>query len=606
MVTWGVTDAGDGLDGASGDSGAGNVQCPTALLDQLHSYRERTDRPIPEPTVACYTGRTDRLVVRGSDVTVAALEYDAQYQPSTACELPDGEFLLSTTGEGTDDCDRDDPLVSDERRVYVRFPGPASLRPTEDGVELSLWESAPVTIGVRRASETGLGRIQVPATPSGLATGISHLSAAHHTAAPSRSHPELRDHPPLLTTGETTAIPESVRDKRPETGIELRLPDSVPELFVTAPLAYYLGASVTVGDRETPLLAADGTTVELEFSGLPELQTEVADLLRRVFYLDCLVRRVDPDESDQGLRSALSFDPEAVRSLTPAGRLERYVEAPADVVRAALPDWHLSTYARPSTERARCLPFLLDKLSLVYLPESSTLDRGDLLERTLADAFPTRGAARTHSEVLDPNLQAGRLHAWLAPGTPIDAFKTTPTAYENRYRFRDRQTERLRVSVVLNDDEMADEHTAVTEIYRAADLPMDVFVDERLTTDELADVFKAQNEPARRRIVMSKDYAVVGDGTYALLPTPSQPAVLWLSETAAGYDLTCEVVTAQGAGENYWLPFGDRETLNGRRTELSMTQEELVDILSTTSMPVIYDGEFHWSDDLAARLDTGF
>ncbi|MBX0294366.1 CHAT domain-containing protein [Haloarcula nitratireducens] len=685
MVFRGTPDARSGGDSLATDDDGGPL-CPEAILEQLDSVQRPAAWPIPRQTDESFTAETGRLVLPGTDVTVSGLECNAQYQLSRAAELPEGTFLVTGTVERAT-CERDDPFATDEVRVHVRFDGPASLRPTCEGTVLSLWESGPITLGFSETT-TGLERVQVPETVAGLADGLSCLSVAHHTMAPSRSHPAQRDHPPLLTTGETASIPDAVARQRRETGIELRLPETVESVFVAAPLAFYLGASVTVGDRDRPLLTAAGTDVHREFSPLPGFQTEAAAMLRRVFYLDCLIRRVNPGRNAD-LLDACSLDPDAVRALSPAGRLERYLSVPSAAIRDGLPEWHLSTHARPSLDRARCLPFLLDKLSLVYLPEAAELDRRDLLDQTLADAYPTRGTPATATRV-EPSAGSARVRAWLAPGTPVDAFKPTTAAYENRYRYRERDGDRLRVSVVLNDSTMSDERGAVTDIYRAADLPMDVTVTERLTRAELADVFESRNDfvhfighcedgglrcpdgtlsaetlsnvrtrtfflnacgsydeglalvesgavagavtftdvldrhaarvgtafarllsngfsihralaLARRRIVMGKDYAVVGDGTYALMPGPADPVVVWLTETDAGYDVVCEVVTPR-AGERYRLPFGSVNALNGRRTALSVDAETLVETLESASVPVIFDGDFHWSPNLAARL----
>jgi hypothetical protein len=106
--------------------------------------------------------------------------------------------------------------------------------------------------------------------------------------------------------------------------------------------------------------------------------------------------------------------------------------------------------------------------------------------------------------------------------------------------------------------------------------------------------------------MMGKDYAVVGDGTYALLPGPQDPVVARVGEADDGYRLSCEVITPSGAGESYQLPFDGQRVLNGTETELAVSTDRLVETLASHSMPVIFDGEFHWSGDLAARLDAGF
>ncbi len=691
MVTWGVTDVGADREVAFGPTGDKGQNGLDAILEQLDERREGDETAIPRETTDCYSGRATRLRVPGTDAVVSALDCDAQYTLSKAAELPDGAYLLSVTVATNTG---EDPFATDRHRIHIRFDGSASLQENDGTIVVSLWQRQRVTVAVGEPQTAGPTHIQVPETVEGLATGISHLSAAHHTPTPSRSHPGQRSHPPFLTTGETESIPDELTGT--DTGIELRLPATTESLFVAAPLAYYLGADVTVSDRDRAVLTADGADVFREFSPLPTFQEEVAELLQRMFYLDCLVRRMDP-ETAPGLLERCSLDPDAVRTMTPAGRLERYLQTPAEVVADATPEWHLTTHTAPSLEKARCLPFLLDSLSLIYLSDGSELEQGELLDRTLSDSYLTRGGSASASgagAMVDPNNGVGHLHGWLAPGTPIDAFKTTPAAYENRFRYGSRESDNLQLSVVLNETEMSEEHGAVSEIYRAADLPMVVSVREHLTTDELADVFESGHDLvhfighceddglrcpdgtlsmdslsesrartfflnacgsyeqglslieqgsvagavtftdvldshaamvgtafarllsngftiqralqlARRRIMMGKDYAVVGDGTYALLPGLEDPVVAEVTEAADGYELTCEVITPGGAGASYQVPFDGGSILNGTATEVSVSAEQLTETLETHSMPVIFDGEFHWSEDLAARLDAG-
>lgn len=690
MVTWGVTGAGT-RNGVLPNTVDEQRQSElSTLLCQLDNCKRGATRSLPRATTESYTGDVTRLRVPGREPTVTALDCDAQYTLTEATELPEGAFLLSVTVETGTDSERDDPLTNTHSRVHLRFDGPASLRPAKRETVLSLSESQRITVGKGQAESVGPAPIQVPETVAGLATGLSHLSVAHHTLAPSRSHPEQRDHPPILTTGVSESIPADIAAGKPETGIELRLPAAVESLFVAAPLAYYLGADVTVGDRERAVLTADGTTVHREFAPLPAFQEEVAGLVRRLFYLDCLVRRMNPEENPAALE-ACSLDPATIRGLTPAGRLERYLNVPTAVVSDAMPEWHLSTHVQPSLARSRCLPFLLDKLSLICLSDGSELDRCDLLDRTLSDTYLTRGSAES-TAIIEPNGGVGGVTGWLAPGTPIDAFKTTPAAYENRYRYREKDTDRLQLSVVLNDVEMSEERGDVSEIYGDADLPMDVTVRDRLTTGELAAVFESENDfvhfighckedglccpdgtlsmdslteartrtfflnacgsyqqglelvekgsvagavtftdvldrhaalvgtafarllsngftiqralqLARRRIMMGKDYAVVGDGTYGLLPGPTDPVVIRVSVVEHGYRVSSEVMTPQEAGESYRLPFGEL-ALNGTETEQTVSAATLIETLSANSFPVIFRGEFHWSGELAGRLKT--
>lgn len=693
MVAWGVTGAGVDRVGKGIAAWDAETVYPAALERQLHRTEAVDSKAIPRQTDECYSGNVTELALPAVNGTVTRLETGTEV-PASSTSLSEGSFLLTMQAH-TSGGDGDAPLeVTEDIRIHVRFDGPASLHSAGTTRVLAFDELTTVTLGFVWLTDTDSPHLQVPATADGIATAVTHMSGAHHTMSPSRSHPEHREHPPIVTTGETARVPDTVRRDRFDTGIHLRLPECAAEVLISAPLAYYLGADVTVEPRDSALLTAENTSVALSFDAWPSLQEGVAEVLRKVFYLDCQVRRVDPGESGDRIASALSLDPAAVRSLSPAGRLERYIDVSDEAVNSILPEWPLSTYVSPEPERVRCLPFLLDRLSLIYLPDGSQLDRSELLDKTLEDSYLSRGTAE-RPPVIEPNLREGQLHAWLAPGNPIDACKTPPEAYANRYRYERRTDGEPGVTVVLNDEEMADEHTEVTEIYRAADLPMTVRVSELLSVEELADVFEQPAdfvhfighcddaglrcpdgnlplasldssqtktfflnacgsydegvalvkqgavagavtltdvldkhaalvgtafarllsngfsiqralELSRRRIMMCKDYAVVGDGTYSILPSPEQPAVIWLSETESGFDLKCTVLSPERPGESYQLPFDDSTALNGERTTHSLGTHELVETLGQLSLPVIYDGEFHWSDDLAARLQADF
>ena len=694
MITWGGDGVGNGgtaygaaTDGETARDGVGGRRILAAISDQLGPVARR-ERDIRRPVERTRSGTARRLVVPGRDVSITDVELDARYPVSSPTELPDGEYTLTSRGTGSV-ADGDAPST-----VYVRFGGPASVKPRDGSVVLSFWERTAVTVGHEATGSSGPPQLTVEPTTAGVASAVSHLSMAHRTTGPARSHPDFRDHPPLVRLGAETEIPRSVREQTPDAGITFRVPDSYEALFVAAPLAYYLGARVVVDDGP-PRLTASEADLDYTFDPLPGFQHQCAQLLRRVFFLDCQVRRVASCEDADRRRLSRQFDldPAAVRTGCPAQRLAHYLDVPCRDLDQALPDWHLSTYVSPEPVRVRSLPYLLDRLSLVYLPQASALERDELLDSTLTDALPTRGVA-TPENVVQPTLQTGQVHAWLAPGTPIDAFETGTRAFENQFQYRDRDHDRLQVTVVLNDDEMANEHGTVADIYRerAANLPVDVTVREYLSRAELAGVFEAENDfvhyighcddaglrcsdgnldvadvdasrtrtfflnacgsyeqglglveqgsvtgavtfrtvfdgqaarvgttfarllvhgfsferalsLARRRILMGKDYAVIGDGTYALLPNPKQPAIVWIEDRPAGdYDVRCEVVNARSNGERYRVPFADRPVLNGSTTEFRLSADEIRAELAAASVPAVYEGDVHWSGELAERL----
>jgi len=686
MSAWGATSAGDGSADSDASKGSEVAESAdfSALCAQLDRPAEASLTDVPRDIDECFRGSTERLTIPCTDVTVTALGLDAQYRVTSPTELPDGDYLLRCRG----------PTKSSTPgpTSYVKFPGPAAVEPEDDRLVVSFWEPTTVTVGGSLGDRSGLSRITVEPTPEGLATGLTHLAAAHHTSAPVRSHPSFREHPPLFEVGSETSVPAAVEAETPDTGIEFLLPRALDKLFVAAPLAYYLGATVTVEDRERPLLRARDRDIHHEFDGLPGFQHQCAQLLRRAFFLDCQVRRVAPDQACRHALKDLPVDPDTLRSLGPAGRLEQCLGISERDLDPLLPDWHLSTYAKPTADRITCLPYLLDRLSLIYLPQATELDQHELLDQTLTAAYPTRGETRS-SGVLKPELEAGQLHAWLAPGTPIDAFKPIPKAYRNRAKYRNRKNDQLQVAVVLNDDEMCEEHETVSTIYeeRAADLPIDVTIQSCLDRATLAEVFEAKNDfvhyighcddgglrcpdgnldiadieesntrtfflnacgsyeqglslvesgsiaggvtfkkvldkqaakvgtafarllvhgfsieralqLARRRIMMGKDYAVVGDGTYALLPSPKQPAVVHIRDSGSAFTVSCEMLTAKSNGDRYDLPFDGREILNGDRLDTTVSAAKLERVLGSMSLPVIYEGDFHWSEEFVETL----
>ncbi|MEA5407461.1 hypothetical protein VB773_07690 [Haloarculaceae archaeon H-GB2-1] len=631
---------------------------------------------------------TAELSLPANHVTIEQVDEPGTYTLTATAELPKGEFLLEcrldagTTGDG------------DTLETYARFGGPATVQPHDERVTLSFPEEYYVIAGVSHPSSVSDDTIRVPGTPAGLATALTHSSVAHHTTGPARSHPALRDQPPMVEAGSSVHVPESVRERTPESDIEFVLPDRLDALFVAAPLAYYLGADVSVESGVDPTLAISSSGTEHRFPALPEFQQHCADTLRKTFFLDCLVRDVDVESpaSKAELLSRLSLHPDRLRAATPAERLDRYLDVPDGLVWPSLPDWHLSTYAMPEPEHVPCLPYLLDSLSLVYLPKASKLEETELLDRTLDDAYRAPTDSVRSVNVLVPELQAGRVHAWLAPGTSLDTFKLTPNAYRNRNRYSRTEDDSLEVSVVLNDGEMSEERTKAAEIYRdrAADLPINLSVHESLTTNDLRSVFAEPNDfvhyighceesglccadgnlsletleesktrtfflnacgsyhegltlvekgsvagavtltkvldrhaakvgtafarllmhgfeieramqLARRRILMGKDYAVVGDGTYSLLPV-GDPGVIWLDREDDTFELAYEVLAASTYGESYSTPFDDTTRLHGKSSQGVLDGDELVELLEATSLPVIYENEFHWSDELAAKL----
>ncbi|WP_128476110.1 hypothetical protein [Halorussus pelagicus] len=610
-------------------------------------------------------------------------------------------------------------------KTYVRFSGTATISKTDDYNELhvSFPEPTLVTLGFRSHHEVPVDTITVPPTPDGLATAVTHLSSSHKVTGPDRSYPTLRGHPPRVELDDETDIPEPVRDERFDVGIEVAIPDEFKYAFVAAPLAYYLQAEMSVEDRRSPVIRAPEAGVEHRLTPFPGFQHEVADLLRRVFFLDCLVRNAGEyswDLAELPLLDDIGIDAEATYESTPAEQLATYLDAPYRRIDDDLPEWHLAMHVEPCSDNSTSLPYLLDNLSLVYPPESTDLEKDELLNKSIDD-FYRAGDSETPPSTLatpreraamarkgpgsvesvdrrDPVLHEGQVNGWLADGVPIDVFKTVPEAYENRFKYLNREDDDIDVTVILNDDEMADEHESVAEIYeeRAENLPINVTVHEGLSKAELADVLespldfvhyighceedglrcrngnlsvanieesnvqtfflnacgsyyeghdlikkgsvagavtftKVLNKQAakvgvafsrllihgydiahaiqlaRRRIMMGKDYAVVGDGTHRLTQCDNRfPALATLEHKGDQYEVTYRNLSIPHVGGVYELYRSNQEKprLQSSESNFTVNQTELLAFLERAKAPFVYDGDLFWSEELLHRINS--
>jgi hypothetical protein len=631
--------------------------------------RDLDPDPLPLDCDAVAAGRCTSLRVGGLAPALHALEDGVVPPLDGETSLGRGDYCLRLDGE----C-----------HGVVRFRGPARVRASPDGASVAFPGPSRVTVGICTRRRAPAETVTVPSTPAGVATAVTHAAAAHRTTAPVRSLPGLRRHPPALAFGERD-VPDAVAAETPDTGIEFVVPASYADVFTVAPRAYYLGASLTVSAQSSPRLRVPEAGVDRVLSPLAEVASA---MLRRVFFLDCVVRpAARPGLAATGLRSRLGLDAPALRTASPAERLGAYLDAPFGSVDADLPPWHLATYAPPDERTARCLPALLDRRSLVYLPETEPLDGGELVARSLDDFY--RGGA-DRLEVQKPVLRRGALHGWLAPETPIDVFDSHPAAYANRPTA---DASSFRVVVVRNDEEMAGEDAAAADAYRARDVPATVAVRRDLSRRDLAsvlaedvdlvhfighceesglqcadgylavesldavgarsfflnacgsyhegralvrrgsvagavtfrDVLDGQAttvgttfarllvrgfcveralDLARRRIRMGKDYAAVGDATYAPAGDHEAPVLVRVSEAGDGYEVSVEGMSDDAPGGAFSPPVGDppSDVLRGRGHVERMDAAALGAALSGTDYPVIHDEGFAWASAFAAEL----
>lgn len=361
-------------------------------------------------------------IVESTDVE--HLHMGAEYHPQSSVKLafPDGSYRVRASTGLTTLLRTDDAFTlfwnAEDQRTVLTFEQPAL-----------------VTLGFRSSVEHPRATLTVGPSVADVATAVSHLSASHRTVEPERSFPTMRGHPPALELGDETEIPDPVRERTPDTGIEIVVPPSLDALLPVAPLAYYLSARVRVGDDAK--LAVPEAGFEYGLDPMPELQYQVARLLRRVFALDCVVRNAGPwgasvEELDALERELPGFDVEAWYAQSARERVVTYLNCEFGRVAEELPPWRHWVRVPSERDALEALPGMLSDGAAVFVPPVE----GDRI-RDATDA----GRAPDW-ELVTGRFEGERDDPWTR------GYVGTYTAHRNR----------------LTDATRADDHTVVTVV----------------------------------------------------------------------------------------------------------------------------------------------
>ncbi|MFC3960274.1 hypothetical protein [Halovivax cerinus] len=332
-------------------------------------------------------------------------------------DLPRGTYHASITGAV---------------KIHLRFEGAVDTAEEyfdEAGhsiVELRFDEPTSVAIGARSFRSFPSATITVPDEPESLLSALPYLSSSIKEFTCERSWPTLRQHPPAIERGDRLDVPPELR--LPETGVEIRVPATYEHCYQVAPLAFYLGADLCVGD--VPTLVLENGHVEPLATGRASLSECVGDLLGRCLLLDSLVRKagykpMENAEYDQ-LAPELPFYPPNLYDVPLADQLLEYLEVPHDVLAPYVPRWPKRAVLRPTIADVACLPSLLHELARIDVAPSA-----ERVHPTISDG--ERGETRR-----DRNREAQRSAALLTAHTfpePVsgscrlypDAMKRAPT-----------------------------------------------------------------------------------------------------------------------------------------------------------------------------------
>ncbi|MFB6359953.1 MAG: hypothetical protein ABEH59_01375 [Halobacteriales archaeon] len=383
--------------------------------------------------------------------------------------------------------------------VYLAIENTCVLEePTSNGtVGLDFQRPSPVTLGFRSRIDKARETVTVPANLEGARTAIQCQTAGIDSLTPDKSFPSLRLHPPAIQFGKETSIPEPIRKDIKLSDIDISVPNCIEDLFVIAPLSLYLQAKLTFAEIENVRLRAPTLDAPLSLGHSRTLENDVAALLRRIFFLDCLVRNVglEPVDLQQtALLEELELDADQLYDESNADRLAAYLQEDFSAISDRLPEWHLSTIVKPDLASLPAIPHLLNRLSLIQPPNPVSMNRDSLIAESISDSH---GGMKRKSDVCSGDAlvrnrtRLGKQQGWMTSGTPVDSFRATQTAFEAKSQFYEESSGPKRVMIVVNEPAMLEERDSVEQIYldRSSELDIDVIVKESINRAELRDLF---------------------------------------------------------------------------------------------------------------------
>ncbi len=485
----------DPLDGGTG------VEIVDAI--QRHRYALATPTPVtprpddPDrflfPVDVAVELRTDRIelpdvpcvYVRDAEGTMLA-----STEPPCERSLPRGEYYVEICA----------PV-----KVYLHVSAPVTVEATLDEKVIDFGDETAVAVGARSKHDHPAGTVTTTDDPEDVMAAVSTFGSALKTTSPERSFPTLRGHPPAVELGEELSVPDGLAP--PDTGVRIEVPRNLRDVYVVAPLAYYLGATVVPG--ATPRIVTDrGFTHDLA----PDVERAAERVLKGTFLLDCVTRTEGfydvPLAERRGVESAVDLDFAALYDRPLAERLAAYLEVPYGTLEPHVPEWKLTTHVDVSPTAVETLPFVVDDLAVVRTDADRAPDGPEAGGRTndteaaheaAVDSFVRDGEfTRGHRSAsaagggiepaVVPDAAGSMEQTWIGEGVPFGASKATADAYRNRLD-RSPDDGDVEVTVVCNDARMAEEREHLDGVYGSREeLPFEVTIHEQLSVGELREV----------------------------------------------------------------------------------------------------------------------
>jgi hypothetical protein len=359
-------------------------------------------------------------------------------------------------------------------KLSVATDSAFTVRRGENATVLAFPDATRIAVGARSLHESPAATITVGDDPEHGMRAVSLFGSALKTTSPERSFPTLRGHPPLVEHGDGFDAPAAL--SAPDTDVAIEIPRDWGDVYRVSSLAFYLGATVRPGDGHALVLDGDRHSLATDRG----FEAETTRLLKHSFLLDCVVRTEGLYDVDlhacEGLADVLDFDLADAYEASLADRLGRYLDVPYEATAEYVPKWKLTADLAPEPGRVESLPFVVNDLAEMRVPEPEA-DAPDVAAEPepVTEFLRGDGGVRSASEsdtdhlnVVKPDAIDSIEHAWLTEGFPLGANKTSAAYYERRFDHAPREQDAIRIDIVCNDPTMAEEDV-VEEFYGARD-----------------------------------------------------------------------------------------------------------------------------------------
>lgn len=577
-------------------------------------------------------GGQEKTINREVDEKISGFSSEIRFPQSAVCVVTEGRDQWRTFVNGKEvsriEYGTHQIQVASNIDVYIKLIGNFKIfrEEMDSKILLKFDQKIPITFGFRCQIRIPNYSIETPAEPGDLARAISHLSVEIESERPDKSYPSLRGYPPLIEVNNDLKIPDELIDEFSTNGISIEVPNDLPSIFKIAPLTYYLQAKLIATDRKSPKLNIPEYDINIELSSESSNDHNPMNLLKRCFWLDCIVRNEGPfgvDLQESEIISELDIDAADIYSASPQRRLSTYLNVDFNSIKSYFPKWHLSTYVDPKEENISAIPHLLDRLSQIYSAESRDASIIELIENSQDEYYRSSRYQTNNSSVnraipKSPSIKKSRAHGWLADGYPINVYKLVPQAFENNLDKLDSVNESKKIVVIQNEPDMAEEKSIVSKKYadRAHELAIDVTVKDNVTIEELRTLFESQLDFIHYIGHCTKDGLKCSDGFLSLNRIQSceaktfflnacgsfQEGVRLVKNGAIGGVVTRNKVLNQQATQ-----IGSKLAelmINGMEIEVALRLATKNTIIKNIDYFVVGDGTFRLvqSDDLAPGI----